>query len=398
MQKVREYIINRVNKSKPHLIEAFTHVYGSKHHEFIKDRINSTKVCVCNDEMNLVDLYQLYYHVRKADMVDKEELLKDLDFLIKCRKLYDDFDLHMIKELKKMFPTLKRKKNPMEFIDSVLSFDKKFTLNEKENNKIRKLRMSYFKDLGLDLGDNYSLYTDSKKAKELMLDRKQKSEFNKLYNKLMAMQEKLEEYFSNNFSEIEFILEKNRYDNKSVQYRATKGVKLSYCMPNTINGEIYPLCMFNMLNLIYPCELVYLHEFSHAIGISGKNKSNLYSKGKFKHLNEAVEEASIKEVYDYMLEHKYHIIHNNPGKVNDSIYNDITPIGEAFVEKFRDDMEVIRFGKEDDLYKIVDESFLSDLDIICSTILEQKDERVFVKELQTLAIKKIKEYTPIKKR
>jgi hypothetical protein len=68
------------------------------------------------------------------------------------------------------------------------------------------------------------------------------------------------------------------------------------------------------------------------------------------------------------------------------------------VEKFRDDMEVIRFGKEDDLYKIVDESFLSDLDIICSTILEQKDERVFVKELQTLAIKKIKEYTPIKKR
>ena len=31
-------------------------------------------------------------------------------------------------------------------------------------------------------------------------------------------------------------------------------------------------------------------------------------------------------------------------------------------------------------------------------ILEQKDERVFVKELQTLAIKKIKEYTPIKKR
>jgi hypothetical protein len=86
----------------------------------------------------------------------------------------------MIKELKKMFPTLKRKKNPMEFIDSVLSFDKKFTLNEKENNKIRKLRMSYFKDLGLDLGDNYSLYTDSKKAKELMLDRKQKSEFNKI--------------------------------------------------------------------------------------------------------------------------------------------------------------------------------------------------------------------------
>ena len=129
MQKVREYIINRVNKSKPHLIEAFTHVYGSKHHEFIEDRINSTKVCVCNDEMNLVDLYQLYYHVRKADMVDKEELLKDLDFLIKCRKLYDDFDLHMIKELKNMFPTLKRKKNPMEFIDSVLSFDKKFTLN-----------------------------------------------------------------------------------------------------------------------------------------------------------------------------------------------------------------------------------------------------------------------------
>ena len=57
----------------------------------------------------------------------------------------------------------------------------------------------------------------------------------------------------------------------------------------------------NLFNLIYSCELVYLHEFSHAIGISDKNKSNLYSKGKFKNLNEAVEEASIKKVYDYKI-------------------------------------------------------------------------------------------------
>lgn len=398
MNKIREYIVKRVENAKPLLIEAFTHVYGEKHHKFIEDRINTTKVCVCHDSIDIVDLFRMQHYIQKNDVEDKENLLESIDFMIKCRRLYDKFDDYVIKELKKMFPNLKRNKLPMVFINAFNSFDKKFTKDEKENKRIKDSRITYFKEMGLDLGDNYDAYANSAEAKKLIPSKAQKSEFKKMYKKLLSTQEKLEECFAGNASEIEEMLRAYNYDLKEVQHQDLKGNKVSYCMPNTIHGEVYPVCMFNILNLIDPCEMVYVHEFSHALGISSKRKSNLYCKGKFKYINEALEEASIKEVYEYMLSHGYHIMYKNPGRNNDSIYNSITPIGVAFLNKFKDSMETIRFGSEEDLYRIIDEETLEKLDAICNTILEERENKEFVGMLQQVAIKQIQEYTPNNKR
>lgn len=398
MKRIKDYMIEKIEASKPQLIEAFTHVYGQSHYDFIKERINTTKVCICHDSVDIVDLLRMEHHVKKNGFEDKEKLLESIDFMIKCRRMYDKYDDYVLKELKVMFPALKRKKLPMVFINAFNSFDKKFGKDEKENKRIRESRITYFKELGLDLGNNYDDYINNEQAKKLIPSKALKSDFKKLYSKLLGMHDKLEEYFSNNSKEIESILELYKYDSRKVKHSDLSGNKVSYCMPNTIHGEVYPLCVFHIMNLIDPCEMVYIHEFSHALGISAKSKSNLYCKGKFKYINEALEEASIKEVYEYMQNHNYHIIHQKPGRDNDSIYNVITPIGEAFLKKFKDKMEIIRFGNEEDLYKVIDEETLDKLDGICQTILEERRNEDFVKMLQDVAIKQIKEYTPNNKR
>lgn len=395
MKKIREYMIERIEASKPLLIEAFTHVYGQDNYEFIKDRINTTKICVCHDDLDLVDLFKIKYYISKNDIENKEEFIEQIDYMIKCKRLYDKFDSYAFSKVQEMFPKLKKKILIKDFAKLINSFDKKIRRNSED---IKKDRVVYFNLMGLNLGENYLFYENNHIAKELIPNKSQIKEFNALVKKLDSMKEKLEEYFSNNFNEIEDVLYSNRYDTKVIQHREFKGNKVSYCMPNSINGEVYPLCVFNLLNLMDSCEMVYVHEFSHSIGISSRSKSNLYCKGKYKYINEALEEASIKEVYDYMLEKGYHIIYKNPGRENDSVYNVITPIGEAFLERFKGHTQTIRFGKEENLYKIVDEETLSYLDGVCSTILDNRQNSKMVERLQKEAIKKIREYTPNNKR
>ncbi len=397
MNYINNYMINNVEKAKPYLIEAFSYVYGEKRRDFIEERINSTKVCVCHGEIDSVELYRMLYHVEKSDMVNKEELIKSIKVMIKLRRMYDKYDKYVLEQLKIMFPNLKRTDFPMVFINAFNSFEKRFGKNERENARIKKERITYFKELGLNLGDDYEAYETNESAKKLVPSKLQKAEFKKLYNKLLATKDKLEEYFSNNHKELEEILIKYRYDKKEIEYKDVNR-NVSYCMPNTINGEVYPLCMFNILNLMLDCESVFVHEFSHALGLSGKNKCALYCRGKYKMINEALEEASIKAVYDYMLEKGYYVIHKNPTRDNDSVYNPITPIGEAFLEKFKDSMDIIRFGSEEELYKIIDPDTLEDLDAICNTIISEPENTMFVKMLQSAAIKKINEYKPNMKR
>ena len=118
MKRIKDYMIEKIEASKPQLIEAFTHVYGQSHYDFIKDRINTTKVCICHDSVDIVDLLRMEHHVKKNGFEDKEKLLESIDFMIKCRRMYDKYDDYVLKELKVMFPALKRKKLPMVFINA----------------------------------------------------------------------------------------------------------------------------------------------------------------------------------------------------------------------------------------------------------------------------------------
>ena len=87
MKRIKDYMIEKIEASKPQLIEAFTHVYGQSHYDFINDRINTTKVCICHDSVDIVDLLRMEHHVKKNGLEDKEKLLESIDFMIKCRRM-----------------------------------------------------------------------------------------------------------------------------------------------------------------------------------------------------------------------------------------------------------------------------------------------------------------------
>ena len=406
MRLLKEYMIKNIEMSKEHFIEAFTHVYGEEYHDFIKERINNTKILICHDTVDRVLLHQIRYKIEKFVVHGKQEALDAVDKAIKIRKLYDNYEKHILSELKKMFPELKDTMFPRAFISSVESFDLKLGKDRWRNKSIMMDRVRYFKLLGLDLGDDYSEYENNQIAKKMIPSKEKRKQFKELCEVLYAREKQLISMFSSNYLEIQEELSANNYDRKEVVQKDMDGKNISYCMPNSKSGTITPLCMFNIQTILEDSEMVFAHEFAHSIGLIDLTKSNLCCGKKYIWLNEAVEDYSVMEVYKYMLEKNYTIFRENPSLENNSIYKYIIPIGKAFVEKFKDNMLTIRFGTEDELYKIVDEELLDKVDTICYSILDEVKKAPllghvyteYIKMLETIAINKIKEYKPNNKR
>ena len=285
MKALKKYLIDNIEMHKPHYIEAFSHVYGNEYHDFIKERINNTKILVCHDYVDYVQLLQIQHRIKMHDTINKQEGLDAIESALKLKKLEDQFDKYIYRELKNMFPSLVETRFPRSFESAFDSFSKRLGKNKWTNRSIIYDRIRYFNLLGINLGEDYSLYETNPECKKLIPNKRMKEKFKELMNELYRKENQLKAMFESNHKEIQEILMNNNYDRVNVSHKDMNGRNISYCMPNSKDGEIAPLCMFNLQTLIDGSENTFVHEFAHSIGISNLNKSTVYCDGKYKMLN-----------------------------------------------------------------------------------------------------------------
>jgi len=407
MKKLKEYLVKVIEAKKDILIDAFSHVYGQEHHDYIKERINDTRVWVYNDQIYRVDLESMKRCIDDHNDEYKQEGIEAVDFYIKLRRLYDDYNKYIYSELKKLYPTLTSNGFPRPFIDYFRSFDNRLGKDHFKNRSILRSRIAFFNRLGINLGDDYSAYERDPECKKLIPNKQMKKIFYELCDELNKKERALMEMFGvgTNLKEIQELLTNEGYliTDLSEEIKRIKGENVSFCKKNMKDGKLAPVIFFNLKTLTSKSEFVFVHEFAHAIAMSSMKKSCLNcGNGNYKYLNEAVEDCSIAEVYKYIVDNNNTIFLKQPSFVNDSIYRCITPIGKAFVDKFKPYMSKIRFGSEEELYQIVDKELLEKLEGICESILVSRnlgeDYKTYIELLTSAAIKEINNYNPNKKR